>query len=117
MSFTAPAAGIYYLNIVTGSVQFATQYTLFVTGGPHGALGGLNILGDYGFPDVEAPKWTDISVLRGGDLGAVRITGNSYNTSVSAESGGDLVVFEAGVVGRPMPMALPPPTALSATAT
>ncbi|NIA06441.1 MAG: hypothetical protein GWP14_02195, partial [Actinobacteria bacterium] len=102
ITFTAPAAGVYYLEVVN-PFSFGIDYQLSFSNGPHASLGGVNVVGDYDASYHDGTDWADgvnIATGNGGDLGAVVISNESLSTVAAAFGGGDLVAFQAGQLGH-----------------
>ncbi|RPI61158.1 MAG: hypothetical protein EHM48_06085, partial [Planctomycetaceae bacterium] len=97
LTFTAPAAGIYYLVVNAG------YYDIQVTGGPATSLGAVHVEGSLNgwfreyWPDDDAPN---ISVSNGGTIGAVEISGSDTYTVTRTFGvgyvGGNIIAYEVG---------------------
>ena len=105
MTFTAPAAGIYYLCVfggVAGSVYDDYDYSLAFTNATRAALGGINVAGDYDGRESnatgEAAGYNIVSENAGG-IGGVLIWDRMYGASVWSKGNGDLVAVQAGTMG------------------
>ena len=102
ITFTAPAAGVYYLEVVN-PFPFGIDYQLAFSNATAASLGGVNVVGDYdgshhfGTGDADG---ANIAVKSGGDLGAVVISNESLSTVAAAFGGGDLVAFQAAQLGH-----------------
>lgn len=103
ITFTAREAGIYYIEV--NDAMLGSEYSIFITSGTQASIGAVTVTGDFG-PEANSDNIADIYTKKGGDIGAVRITGGSYATRVWAQEGGNLVDFEAGIVG-PLVMGFP----------
>ena len=108
MVFTAPAAGIYYLVVMSytpnNTIARGTHYRVHVQNGPDEALGGLNVVGSYD-PSAKGNVGSDtltshVSVLNGGGIGAVVVWEELFATDIHSQGYGDLVSVYGGTIGR-----------------
>ncbi len=109
ITFTAPAAGIYFVKLERDTVSnlAVRDYSLQFTGATAASLGAVSVIGHYGFEadtfnyysGTGLASAANIATKQGGDLGAVMITGDSFNTVAYAIEGGNLVAFQAGRIG------------------
>lgn len=101
MTFTAPSAGIYYLDIRRRPNWYWGEYYLNFSGGTAAALGGLEVDASYHalFTGTGTAADASIATKLGGNLGGVSISESSYFTDVHTIKGGDLVAFQAGEIG------------------
>ncbi len=101
MVFTAPEAGIYYIEMNNGT-STATTYALDFANATHASLGGVSIIGDYCgvlYTGTGSASGSNFATKNGGDLGAVLVTAKNYVGKAYAIGGGDLVCYEAGQLG------------------
>ncbi|MCK4276875.1 MAG: hypothetical protein KAX78_10200, partial [Phycisphaerae bacterium] len=104
MRFTAPAAGVYYICVLASDEDSAGNYELKFTNATRGALGGVNIIGHY-----DSARTGNFTTMLTADahiavdyngIGAVVVSGDTYDTVVKTYRGGDIVCFQAGTVGQ-----------------
>ena len=121
MTFTAPAAGVYYISVLAFAPVAAAvyaDYELYVTNGPSAELGAINVDGDYGTIPGGVSNTSDLDVTstglqvvggdltggtvrvnNGGNLGAVVCSGAMWGVYAYARGGGDIVAFQAADMG------------------
>ncbi len=117
MIFTAPEAGVYYLEVTAPLMPIGYSYT--ITNGPAKALGAVRVEGDYNaaignsfsyVDDTESVAFGyEIAAERGG-IGAFVCTSGSYGALIGSFGGSDnaplgafreggIVAVEAGTIG------------------
>ena len=102
LTFTAPAAGLYYIEVnpgnLVGVAESVFPYTIFISNGAPTTLGGMRVSAD-GLPlfTLLAPEFQDVYVNQG-NLGALNIDDESLGVAVNVENG-SLLDFEGGRVG------------------
>ena len=84
--FTAPAAGVYYMRVVSLGV-----YEIDVTNTHSVSLGAVHTRADLAYSTV--------AVGSGGSLGVVKVEAIAYGNVVQASAGGNLIVAEAYQMG------------------
>lgn len=117
ITFTAPAAGQYFLVVMLAETDTptGTDYQLTVTGGAEAAIGGAVLVGSWTGGSVGA-EGVNMAARNGGDLGYVRVTDTIQGgTSVGAFGGGNLVSVMARQLGTEITVdtAYTPATVLS----
>jgi hypothetical protein len=96
MIFTAPAAGVYYLDVClredTSLGPDVAPYRLSIENVSKVALAGVNAVGFFSQGTIE--------VDNGGGIGAVVTAGTAYILNVRSSQGGDIVAFQADSVNN-----------------
>ncbi len=110
--FTAPEAGIYYLELVLGTSVTNASYSVSVTNGTDAYLGSVHLHGNFttdhagaqdgaapnppvtGFTGRSDPMWNagaaNISTKNGGNIGAVLVQGMTYGLDIQTFGGGHM---------------------------
>ncbi|MDY7009342.1 MAG: hypothetical protein SVV80_01125, partial [Planctomycetota bacterium] len=114
ITFTAPAADVYYIHVFEEEPKAGSSYTLSITNGAAADLGAVNVVGDYdgqlrydlyeydSGPEADTPN---IMATNAGTIGAVVVSGNTYDvvarTFGADRVAGDIVAYMAGRIGPP----------------
>lgn len=100
LTFTAPEAGVYYLQIEPLYFPSLGSYTVFLYDGTPASLGSVHVTGNLApaYNGEGATYGWDVAV-RNGNLGAVEVGGESRYTEAFVIGGGDLVSFRAATIG------------------
>lgn len=110
LTFTAPAAGVYYIAVAgrEGKDGSGGDYQLNFTNATAAALGAINIVGNYGNGGKDAKinhvahadeQSGNVLVENGGNLGAIVVSGRTYGLDVYATGGGNIGAVRADEIG------------------
>ena len=104
--FTAPAAGIYYIECVRtedGEWVNTTSYDLRITNGPSAALGGVTIPEHYDGSSVNFPigegRTANFAAKNAGGVGAISVGGWLWNAQIYSFGNGPIISVRAAIVG------------------